>query len=57
MKTQERLDCGPNFEILLEALKAEQKTLAAATGRYVPFVIKLSPDLGADKLKIMQRLY
>lgn len=39
------LQFGPSFEHLLETLKTEQQTLHQQWHRYVPLVIKLSPDL------------
>ena len=41
------------FTELMNALREEQLHLADATGRYVPLVVKLSPDESAESLKRM----
>lgn len=44
VKLEERLDEGKNFNLLLSALKAEQALLQTIHQKYVPIVIKISPD-------------
>ena len=42
-----------NLHELLRALKAEQATLAAKYGRYVPIALKVAPDLDDDQARII----
>lgn len=51
VKTEERLDRGGNFDLLLEALKTEQQIFTKQFGRYVPIVVKVSPDLNPEDLE------
>jgi len=45
------LQFGENLDILLKAIKEEQKHLADATYRQVPIVVKIAPDMDVDALK------
>ena len=47
------LQHGAALEALLQLLKREQHILAEAQQRYVPLVIKISPDLSAEELRIL----
>jgi dihydroorotate dehydrogenase len=38
---------------LLAALKAEQKTLAAAQHKYTPLVVKIAPDMSAEEVRAL----
>ncbi len=50
------LQTGGVLGRLLASLKAEQATLAAQHGRYVPLALKISPDLGDSELADISRL-
>jgi len=50
VKDLEPLYVGPAFELLLNALKAEQQTLATQYNKYVPMAIKVSPDLATTEI-------
>lgn len=45
-----------NLNHLLRALKADQATLAAKHGRYVPIALKIAPDLDDDQVRTIARL-
>jgi len=45
------LQHGDLLASLLGALKQEQKTIAAKEKKYVPLVVKISPDLSAEELQ------
>ncbi len=42
---------------LLAILKSEQANLASETGRYVPLVMKVSPDMGEGQVKELSRVF
>ncbi len=42
---------------LLAVLKSEQANLASETGRYVPLVMKVSPDMGEGQVKELSRVF
>ncbi len=42
---------------LLAVLKSEQANLAHDTGRYVPLVMKVSPDMGEGQVKELSRVF
>lgn len=42
---------------LLETLKREQQSLAAADGRHVPLVFKVAPDLGEGQVRELARVF
>ncbi len=42
---------------LLAVLKSEQANLANETGRYVPLVMKVSPDMGEGQVKELSRVF
>lgn len=44
------LQHGDAMDDLLKALKQEQKALAEASGRYVPVLVKIAPDLSDDEV-------
>lgn len=44
------LQHGDAMDDLLKALKQEQKGLAEASGRYVPVLVKIAPDLSDDEV-------
>jgi len=46
-----KLQYGENLKRLLEALKSEQEKLTKEFGKYVPFTIKVAPDLSDDEIK------
>lgn len=47
------LQHGSELDRLLAALKAEQRALANAQGRYVPLAAKLAPDLETEQIGII----
>ena len=49
-KNLRTLQYGEELDHLLSSLKSEQKTLAAASGKYVPLVMKIAPDLTDEEL-------
>lgn len=51
------LQHGDMLKILLNALKQEQATFFAATKKYVPLVVKISPDLSQDELRDMANIF
>lgn len=51
------LQHGEAMEELLKALKQEQQKLAEASGRYVPVLVKIAPDLSDEEIAdVAQRL-
>lgn len=44
------LQFGENLKILLNGLKYRQKLLEDATGKYVPLVVKIAPDLSDEQI-------
>jgi dihydroorotate dehydrogenase len=50
------LQNAEELDRLLEALKSEQRTLAAAHGRYVPIAVKISPDLSPGQVEAVATL-
>jgi dihydroorotate dehydrogenase len=50
------LQNAEELDRLLDALKSEQKTLAAAHGRYVPIAVKISPDLAPGQIEAVAAL-
>lgn len=50
------LQNAEELDRLLDALKSEQKVLAAAHGRYVPIAVKISPDLAPDQVEAVAAL-
>ncbi len=42
---------------LLAVLKSEQANLASETGRYVPLVMKVSPDMGEGQVRELSRVF
>ena len=45
-----QLQSGDEFDHLLDALKAEQRELFRASGRYVPLTVKIAPDLSEEQV-------
>ena len=42
---------------LLSILKSEQANLASDTGRYVPLVLKVSPDMSEERIRELSRVF
>ena len=51
------LQHGDMLKILLTALKKEQAVFFASTKKYVPIVVKISPDLSLDELTEMANIF
>ncbi len=47
------LQFGESLNSLLDALKSEQRKLAAFHGRYVPVAVKIAPDMEADEVVLV----
>jgi dihydroorotate dehydrogenase len=50
------LQNAEELDRLLEALKSEQRMLAAVHGRYVPIAVKISPDLSPGQIEALAAL-
>ena len=46
-----RLQFGDELNLLLDKLKTEQAALTQSSGRYVPLLIKMAPDLSTPEIK------
>jgi dihydroorotate dehydrogenase len=46
-----RLQSSAELDRLLAALKAEQRALSQASGRYVPLMVKIAPDLSEEQVE------
>ena len=55
-KNLRTLQSGENLNVLLKAIKDEQKKLSNKYGKYVPFLLKISPDNSESQLRIICRL-
>jgi len=52
-----KMQYGELLDDLLATLKDEQKHLQQSHGKFVPFVIKVAPDLSSDEVKKMSELF
>lgn len=52
-KNLRTLQYGEELDHLLSALKAEQKALAAESGKYVPLAMKIAPDLTDEEIEFI----
>tara|TARA_B100000768_G_scaffold181007_1_gene202523 strand:+ start:913 stop:1923 length:1011 start_codon:yes stop_codon:yes gene_type:complete len=55
-KNLRTLQSGENLNMLLKVIKDEQKKLSKKYGKYVPFLLKISPDNSESQLKIICKL-
>jgi dihydroorotate dehydrogenase len=55
-KNLRKLQSGDNLEGLLKSIKGEQTKLFKKHGKYVPFLLKISPDNSQPQLKIISNL-
>jgi dihydroorotate dehydrogenase len=53
--TLRQLQSGDELDRLLDALKAEQRELSRASGRYVPLTVKIAPDLSEEQIETIAR--
>ncbi|MCB1936628.1 MAG: quinone-dependent dihydroorotate dehydrogenase [Nitrosomonas sp.] len=55
-KNLRQLQTADSLDYLLQALKAEQRSLSQQHGKYTPFVVKIAPDLDADQIESIASL-
>jgi len=55
-KNLRALQSGENLNVLLRTIKDEQKKLSKKYGKYVPFLLKISPDNSESQLRIICKL-